>query len=409
MTTNNEIKVIKLNDSCYLGIPAKGCQQCIKGEKLVLFITGKCAQACHYCPVSEHKFGNDVIYADEWKIEDTLEGHKQLIEEAKLIDAKGAGITGGDPLCALDRTCRFIKLLKNEFGNQFHIHLYTPLKLVTEKTLTKLHNAGLDEIRFHPDLDDDKDWPRLKLAKGTKENKFDWDIGIEIPCLPDKEQEIKKLIDYSHSIVKFFNLNELELSDTKVEHYKLNSKEYQEIYYAKDEISYGVKGSVELGKKLIEYVKEKGYDKKDLCIYFCTAKLKDQTQLGNRIKRRAKNVAKTVDIITKEGTLIRGVIYLPELKPGFGYQELIKEVQEGKNEKLNKLKLLKLLEEKSAILEKNFPKKQFFIDENKFRIITKKKFVEKNVEKIKGLNLVPAVVEEYPTQDSLELEIEILD
>lgn len=403
----SEIKVIKSDSSCHLGIPAKGCQHCVKGEKLVLFITGKCAQNCPYCPVSEQKFGKDVIYADEWKIEDNVKGHKQLIEEAKLIDAKGAGITGGDPLCALERTCRFIKLLKQEFSNEFHVHLYTPLKLVTEETLTKLHLAGLDEIRFHPDLDNDQDWHKIKLA--TNKDKFQWDVGIEIPCLPDKEQEIKKLIDYTYNLVKFFNLNELELSDTKVEHYKLSSKDFKEIYYAKDEISYGVQGSVELGKKLIEYVKDKGYDKNGtFCIYLCTAKLKDQTQLGNRIKRRAKNVAKNIDIVTKEGTLIRGIIYLPELMPSFGYQEKVKEVQEGKNKEFTKLKILKLLEEKLATLENKFTKEKFYVDENKFRIVCKKKFVKKNFEKIKKLNLVPAIVEEYPTQDSLELEIELL-
>jgi len=389
---DNEIKVVKSDDSCYIGTPAKGCQQCIRGEKLVLFITGKCAQACSYCPVSEHKFGKDDIYADEWKIEDNPEGHKQLIEEAKLINAKGAGITGGDPLCALDRTCRFIKLLKNEFGKQFHVHLYTPLKLVTEETLTKLHDAGLDEIRFHPNLDDDKEWHKLELA-----TKFKWDVGIEIPAVPEKGTEIKNLINYSKDLISFINLNELELSDTSVEHYKLDKQGYK----PKDNRSYAVLGSEQRAKEIIAYVKSKEWP---ITVYFCTAKLKDLTQLGNRIKRRAKNVAKNIDIVTKEGTLIRGVIYLPELKPGFKYQEKVKEVQETK-----KAETLKKLEEKLAQLEKKFPKKQFFIDENKFRIITKKKFVKKNAEKIKKLDLVPAVVEEYPTQDSLELEIELLN
>jgi len=385
------------NDSVCLGTLPKGCQHCIKGEKLVLFITGKCSQKCYFCPVSEQKFGHDRIFADEWEIKPNSKGEKHLIEEAKLIDAKGAGITGGDPLCCLERTCKYIKLLKQEFGSKFHIHLYTPLNLVTEKALNQLYDAGLDEIRFHPDLEDEKLWSRLKLAQ-----KFDWDIGIEIPCIPEKGNEIKKLIIYSKDIIKFINLNELEMSDTNTEHYKLNELGYR----AKDSTSYAVFGSEQRAKEIIAYVKDKKYP---ITVYFCTSRLKDQTQLGNRIKRRAKNVAKTVDIITKEGTLVRGVIYLPGIKPGFGYQEKVKEVQEGKNEKLNKFKILKLLEEKLTLLEKKFPKKSFFIDENKFRIITKKKFVKKNVEKIKKLGLVPAIVEEYPTHDSLELEIELLN
>ena len=185
----SNIKIIqnKENDSFHLGTLPKGCQHCVKGEKLVLFITGLCSQKCYFCPVSEQKFGQDKIFADEWEIvEDDTD---KLIKEAKLIDAKGAGITGGDPLCVLDRTCRYIKLLKVEFGPRFHVHLYTPLKLVTKDNLDKLYEAGLNEIRFHLDFDSDKDWHKLEFATG-----FDWDIGIEIPCIPSKEKEIKKLI-----------------------------------------------------------------------------------------------------------------------------------------------------------------------------------------------------------------------
>ena len=52
--------------------------------------------------------------------------------------------------------------------------------------MKKLHLAGLDEIRFHPDVDDDSLWERLKVAK-----EFDWDAGIEIPAIPGKTEEIK--------------------------------------------------------------------------------------------------------------------------------------------------------------------------------------------------------------------------
>ena len=55
-----------------------------------------------------------------------------------------------------------------------------------------------------------------------------------------------------------------------------------------------------------------------------------------------------------------------------------------------------------------FKKRAVTIDDKKFRIIISKKFVEKNVQKLKLMKLVPAVVEEYPSHDSLELEIEIL-
>ena len=66
------------------------------------------------------------MYANERK----CENFEQVIEEAHAMRATGAGITGGDPLMAKDRTLEGIKRLKEEFGSQFHIHMYTSLSLI---------------------------------------------------------------------------------------------------------------------------------------------------------------------------------------------------------------------------------------------------------------------------------------
>jgi pyruvate formate-lyase activating enzyme-like uncharacterized protein len=82
-------------------------------------------------------------------------------------------------------------------------------------------------------------------------------------------------------------------------------------------------------------------------------------QLANRLTRRSKNAANNLDIITKDGTFIRGAVYLPELKPGFGYR---KKISSLRNEK-TVLKKLNLLKKK---LEKDFGKK-FIIDDFKYK------------------------------------------
>ena len=81
----------------------KGCQYCVKGEKLVIFITGKCPRSCYFCPVSDQKYQNDVQFANERPVKD----FNDIIEEAREMDALGAGITGGDPLEKLERTCEY--------------------------------------------------------------------------------------------------------------------------------------------------------------------------------------------------------------------------------------------------------------------------------------------------------------
>lgn len=359
-----------------------GCAYCVKGQKLVLFITGLCPNKCFFCPVSEQKSGKDVVYANEWKITSP----KDIIEEAELTDAKGAGITGGDPLVKLDRTIQYIKLLKKKFGRKFHIHLYTPLNLVTEAKLKKLYKAGLDEIRFHPMLDKPVEWKRIDLA-----NNFDWDVGVEIPVIPGKKRETIKLIDYIKGKVDFLNLNELEISDTNV------NKLVENGFKPKDKISYGVKGSEKLAKELLNYLK-----KSKLNVHYCTTTTKDKAQLARRIKRRALNIALKTDFITKEGTLVRGVIYLPELKPGFGYGL---QVESGNVKKfLGKLKKAKIELNKQL----GIPSSVLKIDELKPRILTSIAVVDELKSEIKDLNLVPAVVEEYPTWDALEVDVRFL-
>lgn len=357
-----------------LGTLPKGCQYCVKGQKLVIFITGICPRKCKFCPVSDQKYQKDVIFANERRVKNI----RDVFKEAKLMRAKGAGITGGDPLTKLWRTCFTIRELKKKFGKQFHIHLYTSLNLVNENTLKKLYDAGLDEIRFHLDLDDKQLWKKLSLAK-----KFDWDVGVEVPLLVGKEKELKEMVDFVHDKVDFLNLNELEVADNK--QFKLKKE-------TKDNLSYAVKGSLELGLGILDSAK-------GLTVHLCTAKLKDAVQLANRIKRESKGAKHSFDLVDKEGMLIRGALYLPELAPGFGYRKKLENVDKSILEKL-KLLLIKI-KEKLRI-------KDILLDKEKPRILLSKKDLKKNKKYFKRLGLKPAIVKEYPTADQLEIEVEFL-
>ncbi|MBU0628393.1 MAG: radical SAM protein [Nanoarchaeota archaeon] len=390
-----------------LGTLPKGCQLCVKGSKLVMFITGLCPRCCYFCPISDKKYQKDVIYADEWPITDI----KEAIKEAKLINAEGAGITGGDPLYKLDRTLKFIKALKKQFGKKFHIHLYTSLNLINEKNLNQLYKAGLDEIRFHLDLDSNRLWHRIKLALN-----YNWDIGVEIPVIPKKEKHLKNIIIFLNKVgingknkIKFLNLNELEIADNKV------NKLLELGYKTKDSMSYAVKGSEKLALKLMDFIQKNNIK---LNVHYCTAQLKDKVQLANRIKRRAKNIKKTFDTLNKDGTLTRGAIYLKELKPSFNYNSILKKANKTKT--INKLKKIK------NNLKKDFKinSKLIEIDKKKLRIITSTKIVKKIKKEINNnlltnwakdnkllkntKDLYLAVVTEYPTFDKINLELEFI-
>ncbi|HEY6239189.1 MAG TPA: radical SAM protein, partial [Thermoplasmata archaeon] len=198
--------------SSYRGELSPACQQCREGRKLVLFVTGLCRFRCFYCPVSERRNQKDVTYANERVV--TCD--EDILEEARAIGAGGTGITGGDPLGEIDRTERYVRLLKKEFGPAHNIHLYTHEP--NAEKLQRLARAGLDEFRLHiPHYL----WGPLAADGGAYRAVLEaapsWGLrrGVEIPVLPEKESELLSLLRALDGIgVDFVNLNELEFSET---------------------------------------------------------------------------------------------------------------------------------------------------------------------------------------------------
>ncbi len=323
---------------------------------MVLFVTGLCSFHCFYCPVSDEKMYKDVIYADEKRVEEDAD----VLEEARAIRAKGAGITGGDPLEAVDRTCHYIRLLKGEFGPEFHTHLYT-MSTDPDK-IRKLAEAGLDELRFHvpPGL-----WARaetsgfvdaVRLAKS-----LGMTVGVEVPLIPEREEDLVKLVEWAESEgLSFVNLNEMEYSDANFARMKVRG------YEIKHELSYGVKGADQVALRLLE--RPWG-----ITVHYCTSGYKDAWQLRTRIKRRAENVARPWDVITQDGTLVKGII------EGEGLDSLMREIA-------RKFRV---------------PQEFMGLDAARKRIEIAPWILEEIAPRLERPSYV---VEEYPTADGLEVE-----
>jgi hypothetical protein len=281
-----QVKKIFSNSKLIGNLP-RGCYFCTRGSKLVLFVTGKCKNNCWYCTISEKRWQKPVVLANEKEVK----SDEEIIEEAKLIGAEGAGITGGEPLLELEKTVHFIELLKKSFGRNFHIHLYTARNDLTNDELKKLYDAGLDEIRFH--LQDD--WSVVKKAL-----EFDWDVGIEVPVIPEDFEMLKKLILFCENAgVKFLNLNEFEFSDRNVA--ALTEKGYE----IKDNEPTAVKGSEEIAKKLLEFANE---NTKRLNVHYCSAATKNIHQLKKRWIRRANKIKKDYEVVDENGFIVKGII-----------------------------------------------------------------------------------------------------
>jgi len=152
----------------------------------------------------------------------------------------------------------------------------------------------------------------------------------------------------------------------------------------------------------MKYCIDKGYKFK---MHLCTVKLKDSVQIGERIKKRSKNAASKMDLVTDEGLLIRGAIYLKETTPSFSYRKMLKEMGPEKRKELTE----KLHTLQAELVRKHSMKSDAItVDEYKLRLLTSYKKVRKLAARLKAQGLVPAIVEEYPTKDALEVDIDFL-
>ncbi|MFN4132789.1 MAG: radical SAM protein [Candidatus Hadarchaeales archaeon] len=340
--------------SLLVGKMPKGCSLCVKGAKLVLFVTGLCKRNCYYCPLSEKRKGKDVVYANERPVNSL----KEIFEEATAMNSLGAGITGGDPSIKLNRAVGYIKALKKKFGEKYHIHMYACGKLSREE-LEKLRDAGLDEIRFH-------DWNAASVKTAADAGLC---AGVEIPAVPHEYQKIIKLLkDVEKAGGKFANLNELEFSETNVKNLMKRGLRF------KSEDSAGVKGSEETAIRVMRWAAANTR----LNVHYCPSRLKDAVQLRNRLKRKAKNVAKPHQRITEDGLLFMGIV--TNVPP----------------EALQKVR-------KRLIRKYEIPGEMIVINWRKKRIEMEWRLAEKIATNEPSLKI--AWVEEYPTFDGLETTV----
>lgn len=209
------------------------------------------------------------------------------------MNATGTGITGGDPMLDLEKTLEAVRQLKAAFGSSHHIHAYTSIPFDPARA-ADFAEAGLDEIRFHL-LDGTTAKYRATMeacAAGGIE------VGVELPCEPDKEEQLFALLDdLDSTAVSFLNLNELEITVGNQENMDVRG------FNLSGGITAAAEGSAELALRLKEAAADKSYHLK-----FCTAKYKDAGQLRNRFKRRGQATLRPYEVLSDDDTILFGAI-----------------------------------------------------------------------------------------------------
>jgi pyruvate formate-lyase activating enzyme-like uncharacterized protein len=309
-----------------------------------------------------------VVFADEMPVSDK----NDILFEARAIVSKGAGISGGDPLCRMDRALEYIQMLKKEFGSEFHTHLYTSKTDISDDELGQLMNAGLDEIRFHPQT---SDWSGIERAivRG-------FIVGIEIPALPDKEDDLIEVAKRAEKMgISFLNINELEASETNFDRLvslgmKLTNME-----------SASIEGSASTAMKVLEWSKD---NLESLSVHFCSARFKDTVQMRRRLERRLEQTIR--DFEERDDTdplLVLGIV-----RGGHGNQLTDAELESVRN---------------GLVTQFDVPIDLLNLDDERMRIEIAPWILEEIAGEVRTSfshikNLEIGIVYEYPTWDRLQ-------
>ena len=260
----------------------RGCELCHQGAKMVVFVTGRCHRGCWYCPISADRSGGDAIFANDRRVE----REEEILMEGETMSALGSSITGGEPLLVLDRVVRICGMLKEHFGRDHHIHLYTGMATGPE-TLSALRGV-VDEIRMHPPEDH---WPSILgspfLRSVDTAREMGFTAGFEVPSLPGMDRLAPAL---PH--LDFLNVNELEWGDISAAEMRRRG------YVPSDALHNAVRGAHTWAQAIRKQPK----------VHWCTSASKDGIQLRERLKRIARNTARPFDEITEDGTVIYGVV-----------------------------------------------------------------------------------------------------
>ncbi len=266
----------------------EGCKLCLRGLKSVLFITGLCKVSCFYCPISRERKGRDVIY-----INDVPGNLITILDELENSMSMGLAITGGEPTLVIDRVVELSRLLKREYGDDFHIHIYSnPLSWSRITAFKLLNESSIDEIRLHiveyQTLR--KFLNYLKLIRDSSSV-----IGLEIPVIPGYQSNIYNIVRelYHRDIIEFINLNELDVSESNLE--KLLAMGLN-VHRGR------VRGSYELCVKVFNELCRMF---PDLRIHLCSSYTKDNVQIRLRMFIRSLYYSTSVHRVLDDGSVMR--------------------------------------------------------------------------------------------------------
>ena len=173
------------------GWQSLACVECTGNNGSETFSTTfKCHRDCYFC------FNYNVADYEKF-VREGCPWREGLEDAERRYGHDGLavlGLTGGEPLLMLDDS---IALLE-EAGRRFpsaHKRMYTSGDLLTENGAQRLHEAGLDEIRFSVKQDDPPERQERVLAAMEIARRHFPSLMVEMPIIPHTDERMHELFE----------------------------------------------------------------------------------------------------------------------------------------------------------------------------------------------------------------------
>jgi len=308
---------IKPDHNIWAHFLPEGCRRCLLGGRLCLTIGERCNKDCFYC---SNPMGSDLTRGDEF----TINCDDDLYRLIRYSDPDAVCLTGGEPTLYMDRAEHYTRLLREECGPDFHIQFFTANADMTEDQMSRIHKAGVDEIRCH--LASYKEARLVERARG-----YDWTVAVEIPSLPIADitdrivdaaielgadfVNLHELLFFEHEnfqrVAKRTNLQPGEPLGRKVPYEPVPGKVFgTDIPARLGTALRPTLGSKEKAQEMMRKTLETPGSK--TAVHFCSMASKYLTQIPNRLARKARNVMRPFEDITPDGTLVSAMIRTPD-------------------------------------------------------------------------------------------------
>ena len=249
-----------------------GCQTCAAGTWSCLFINRVCNAPCFYCPIDKRIHGDEPPTASGLIFEDPQE----YCDYIARFGFRGVGMSGGEPLLALPKVLAFLKALRDRFGEELYIWLYSNGILADEKKLGALADAGLDEIRFDISAHD-YSTRAIELAVPLLPR-----VTVEIPMIPEDEDRLRELLP-ELELLGVAHLHLHQLTANEAVYSRFQDRNYTFLHHPE----FAVHGSEAASLRIIAHASQ---HHPNLPVQFCSRPYKKQVQ-GNGRRFRALETA----------------------------------------------------------------------------------------------------------------------